>query len=41
MRKKDKKISKFGDEYIYFLNKAKTEREATDFAREVLQKMVL
>ncbi len=32
------KINTFGDEYIYFLNKAKTEREAVKFAREVLQK---
>ncbi len=32
------KINTFGDEYIYFLNKAKTEREAVEFAREVLQK---
>ena len=32
------KINTFGDEYIYFLNKAKTEREAVEFAKEVLQK---
>ena len=32
------RINTFGDEYIQFLNKAKTEREAVDFAREVLQK---
>lgn len=32
------KINTFGDEYIYFLNKAKTEREAVDFTKEVLQK---
>ena len=32
------KINTFGDEYIYFLNKAKTEREAIEFAKEVLQK---
>ena len=32
------KINTFGDEYIYFLNKAKTEREAVEFAKDVLQK---
>ena len=32
------RINTFGDEYIYFLNNAKTEREAADFAKEVLQK---
>jgi len=32
------KINVFADEYIYFLNNAKTEREATEFAKEVLQK---
>ena len=32
------KINIFGDEYIYFLNKAKTEREAVEFAKETLQK---
>ncbi len=32
------KISVFGDEYIHFLNKSKTEREVADFAKEVLQK---
>ena len=32
------KINTFGDEYIYFLNKAITEREAVEFAKEVLQK---
>ena len=33
-----KKINTFADEYIYFLNKSKTEREVIDFAKEVLQK---
>ena len=32
------KINTFADEYIYFLNKSKTEREVIDFAKEVLQK---
>ena len=32
------KINVFGDEFIYFLNNAKTEREAVYFAKEVLQK---
>ncbi len=31
-------IFKFSDEYIYFLNKAKTEREAVEFSVEVLEK---
>lgn len=31
-------INTFGDEYIYFLNKAKTEREAVDFSKEILDK---
>ena len=30
------KINKFGDEYIYFLNQAKTEREVAEFTKEVL-----
>lgn len=32
------KINKFADEYIYFLNKSKTEREVIEFAKDVLQK---
>ena len=32
------KINTFADEYIYFLNKSKTEREVIDFAKDVLQK---
>ena len=35
-RKQD--ITKFSDEFIYFLNKCKTEREACQFAKEVLEK---
>lgn len=31
-----KNIFKFSDEYIYFLNKVKTEREAVSFARKML-----
>ena len=31
-------INVFGDEYIYFLNKCKTEREAVDFCKEILLK---
>ncbi len=31
-------ISKFSDEFIHFLNKSKTEREATEFIVEILQK---
>ena len=31
-------IYKFGDEYIYFLNKCKTEREVIDFSKEILDK---
>ena len=31
-------IVKFGDEYIHFLNKCKTEREAISFTTEVLEK---
>lgn len=31
-------ISKFSDEFIYFLNNSKTEREATEFIVDVLQK---
>ena len=31
-------INVFSDEYMYFLNKAKTEREAAIFCREVLEK---
>ena len=38
--KEDEKavINTFGDEYIYFLNHCKTEREVTDFCKEVLNK---
>ena len=32
------KINIFGDEYIYFLNKCKTEREVIDFSKEILDK---
>ena len=32
------KINTFGDEYIYFLNRCKTEREVVEFSKEVLQK---
>ena len=32
------KINIFGDEYIYFLNRAKTERESVDFSKEILDK---
>ena len=32
------KIFKFSDEYMYFLNKVKTEREAAIFVREILEK---
>ena len=31
-------IIKFSDEYIHFLNRSKTEREATSFITEVLDK---
>ena len=31
-------IEKFSEEYMYFLNKSKTEREAVKFIREVLEK---
>lgn len=31
-------INKFGDEYIYYLNRCKTEREVVDFVKEVLGK---
>ena len=31
------RIETFGDEYIYFLNKCKTEREAVEFSKEILQ----
>ena len=31
-------IMKFSDEYMYFLNKSKTEREVSVFAKEVLEK---
>ena len=31
-------ITKFGDEYIHFLNKCKTEREAVEFTKEILEK---
>ena len=33
-----KAIFKFGDEYLYFLNKCKTERETIDFSKEILDK---
>lgn len=32
------KIFKFGDEYIYYLNNCKTEREAAAFSKEILEK---
>ena len=32
------KINTFADEYIYFLNKSKTEREVIEFAKDVLTK---
>ena len=32
------KINTFGDEFIYFLNNCKTEREVADFVQEVLSK---
>jgi len=31
-------ISKFGDEYIHYLNTCKTEREAVEFSKEILEK---
>ena len=31
-------IIKFSDEYIYFLNKSKTEREVIEFTKEILEK---
>ena len=31
-------VSKFSDEFIHFLNRAKTEREATEFIIEILEK---
>ena len=31
-------ISKFGDEYIHYLNTCKTERESVDFSKEILEK---
>jgi len=31
-------ITKFCDEYMYFLNRGKTEREAVEFAKEILDK---
>lgn len=31
-------INKFGDDFIYFLNKNKTEREVVDFCKDVLEK---
>ena len=31
-------IAKFNDEYIYYLNKCKTEREVINFTREILEK---
>ena len=31
-------IETFGNEFIYFLNKCKTEREAVEFSKEILQK---
>ena len=33
---KEKKIMKFSDEYMYFLNKGKTERECVAFAKKML-----
>ncbi len=33
-----KEIFKLGDEYIYFLNKCKTERETIEFSKEILDK---
>ena len=39
LREEEKtKIDTFGNEYIYFLNKCKTEREAVEFSKEILQK---
>ena len=35
-RKQD--ITKFSDEYIHYLNRCKTEREAVDFTKEILEK---
>ena len=35
---KVKMIMKFSDEYMYFLNKSKTEREVSTFAKDVLEK---
>ena len=32
-------IIKFSDEYIHFLNRSKTEREATSFITEILDKI--
>ncbi len=31
-------IAKFSDEYIHYLNRCKTEREAVDFTKEILEK---
>ena len=31
-------INKFSDEYIHYLNRCKTEREAVDFTKEILEK---
>ena len=31
-------ISRFGDEYIHYLNTCKTERESVDFSKEILEK---
>ena len=39
LNKEDKeKIFKFSDEYIYYLNNCKTEREAASFSKEILEK---
>ena len=39
LREEEKtRIDTFGNEYIYFLNKCKTEREAVEFSKEILQK---
>ena len=35
---KIKLIMKFSDEYMYFMNKSKTEREVSNFSKEVLEK---
>lgn len=39
LREEEKtRIDTFGNEYIYFLNKCKTERETVEFSKEILQK---